>query len=259
MPYLTPNTPPANDFICRRLHIPNDETVIELVNGAISELVKPYLYEQFGAMTPEATSQMFAEMYLDYIESSVCMLGMIMPFATTNCPPNCLECDGAIYNRADYPRLWEVLDDSLKLNADEFRTPPLIGSFVLAGSGSFGEYPPFQEGGQAEVTLTAGQMPEHGHTAQPHSHTNAPHSHTTLPHSHGEVVAVPGIIPPGEIPVPVPVATAAPGVTSPAGVDVVSSGVVINGATVVIDAAGGGEAHNNMPPYYTLRYCMIAR
>lgn len=259
MPYLTPDFPPTGDFICRRLRIPNDLTVIQLVNGAISELMKEFNFEQSGAMTPAETVQLFSQMYLEYVESSACMLGMIIPFASQNVPPNCLECDGAIYNRADYPRLYDVLETSLIIDADTFRTPNLIGVFVLGASGHFGDVPPLSEGGESEVTLTYDQMPEHIHTTDPHTHTNAPHDHATLPHEHGEVIAVPGVIPPGEIPVPVPVATPAPGITAPAGVTVLSSGVVIDSTTVLLNSAGADEPHNNIPPFLALRYCMVAR
>lgn len=234
MALLTPDTPPANAYICRRLYIPAEPTVIALVNGALSTLLQDNRYEQYGQMSPEDTVQMFQEMWLSYIESDVCMLGMIVPFASATVPPGCLECDGAIYQRAEYPRLYARLHPALIVNADEFRTPDLTGQFVLGGTGDFGGHPAHQTGGESQVTLTTEQMPAHSHSSPPHSH---------LTHDHNPVPT------PAAIAIPPDIAlTASPHVPA----STASSGVVI-------ESAGGGQPHNNMPPYYTLRYCIIAR
>lgn len=244
MPYLTPNAPPPNDFVCRRVRIPNNVDFLALVNGALSELVKPYLYEQFGTLTPEETSQYFAEMFLDYIGSDVCMLGMIMPFATATTPPNTLECDGAIYDRADYPDLYDLLHPSLRISDTQFKTPELYGRFVLGGTGDMGFFPAHETGGQEEVTLDVNQMPQH-------DHETIPHAHSTVPHSHSEIIPVATIVN-GGLEAPAASAVPSPSVTG-------VSGVTVNPETVTVQPRGGSQPHTNMPPFYTLRYCMIAR
>lgn len=230
MPFLTPNVPPANEFICRRLRIPNQVDVIALVTGAIRELTLYSNYEPFGDMPPEDVVQMFTEMFLDYVESDECMIGQISAFATVTGPDGWLECDGAIYEREDYPDLSAVLHPDLFVGLDSFRTPDLTGRFILGGSGDMGFYPAHETGGAETVSLTEAEMPVHGHLDAGHSH--AVHEHIT-------VLAVV----PGEVPVNIPALF--PGVT----------GV----GQANIQPAGGGDAHNNMPPFYTLRYFIRAR
>jgi hypothetical protein len=62
MPYLTPDSIPE-DTVCFQLEIPNDVAWIAIVKGALSELIKAYRFEQFGALTPEQTALRFLDMY----------------------------------------------------------------------------------------------------------------------------------------------------------------------------------------------------
>lgn len=52
----------GDDLICRPLFIPDDLTLISSVGGALSELTKPYNWEQVGTMTPETASEIMTEM-----------------------------------------------------------------------------------------------------------------------------------------------------------------------------------------------------
>lgn len=54
MPYLTPGEIPEGD-ICRPLSIPANGEWLAIVSGALTELTKPYNWEQFGAVTVEET------------------------------------------------------------------------------------------------------------------------------------------------------------------------------------------------------------
>lgn len=54
--WLTPETL-AGDEICRPLFLPANDEVLALVGGALSELTKPYNYEQNGAITPAEISE----------------------------------------------------------------------------------------------------------------------------------------------------------------------------------------------------------
>lgn len=230
MPFLTPNVPPVNEYICRRLRIPNQVDVIALVTGALRELTLYSNYEPFGDMPPEDVVQMFTEMFLDYVESDECMIGQISAFATVTGPDGWLECDGAIYENTDYPDLSAVLHPDLLVGLDSFRTPDLTGRFILGGSGDMGFYPAHEIGGAETVTLTEAEMPVHGHVDSGHQHPT--HGHiTTLAVEPGEVtVSTPWFL--GD--------TSGPGFAA-------------------IQPAGGGDAHNNMPPFYTLRYFIRAR
>jgi len=65
--WLTPETIPA-DTICRALLIPDEESIIAAVAGAILPLTYPFNWEQYGAVTPAAIAarmqQMFAETFV---------------------------------------------------------------------------------------------------------------------------------------------------------------------------------------------------
>lgn len=65
MPYLTPDTAPG-DTICKTLVIPNDPFWIAIVNGALSSLIYPFAFEQYGTATPEEVAAVFAQMYDDF-------------------------------------------------------------------------------------------------------------------------------------------------------------------------------------------------
>src|SRR5690606_20883476 len=102
MPYLTPNTPPANRFICRRLRIPASADFLALVTGALASLIYEKNYEPHGSYSPADTAQAFKRMLAD-METGDCMIGEIKAFMRETLPDNCLPCDGSVYNRADYP------------------------------------------------------------------------------------------------------------------------------------------------------------
>ncbi len=224
MPFLTPAETPAAT-VCRRLFIPDHPDWLALVNGALAELIRPENWEAFGATTPAEAAARAQQMVLEYLESG-CMIGTIHPYVTSSPPPGCLPCDGSYHQRADYPRLYEALPPALIVDADTFQTPDLRDRFIYGA----GALPPLAVGGAAEVTLTINQMPQH--------------SHTTQPHSHSEIGATSMLIN-GGLEAPASAAVPTPSTTGP--------------ASVVVDAAGGGQPHENMPPYFVLAYCIVAR
>lgn len=239
MPYLTPSSTPA-DTVCRRLYIPNSPEWLAVVNGAISELMKPYRWEQFGAVSPEEAAERMQQMYLEYVRTD-CLIGLITPYITATVPPNCLPCDGSLHLRADYPYLYEVIEPLLRADADSFYTPDVRGRLIVPTADNF---PLYEIGGQRHHTILIENLPEHSHPTQPHGHT-------TLPHEHAEGVAVPTVVN-GGLEAPAASAAPAPGVTAPASVTVLES-------TVIVDAVGGGQPIEVMPPYVSLRYCVVAR
>ena len=137
------------------------------------------------------------------------MVGMIMPIITSAIPNGTLLCDGSIYNKIDYPALYDVLDSQFIVSSTQFRVPDLTGKF-LYGSNSVGT-----TGGSETHTLSVNEIP--------------PHTHTTQYPSVGvdfEGAGVPDMTAVGNPPI---------------GIYQSSS-------------VGGGQAHNNMPPYFTVRY-----
>jgi len=137
-----------------------------------------------------------------------------------------LPCDGAIYARSDYPILYSKIDPVYIVDADYFRVPDMRDRFMLGESATRALD---DTGGLESVTLSVSEMPAH--------------THTNLPHSHGEITALPALADLGTG-VPVPSATPAIGTTSP--------------QSIVIDNAGGGLAHENMPPFVVIRWAIVA-
>ncbi len=227
--WLTGNVPPANEYVCRRVRIPNDIGLVSAVSGALIELTKVYKWEQFGTLTPEECASLMTTMFSDYLDSN-CMIGTIQAYITTNPPNGCLICDGTIYDKSDYPTLYDLLDPVYQISGTQFATPDLRGQFLLGESGS---HAIGDTGGAETVTLTVDEMPSHSHIADPHSHTyDYPTVNLDL-----ENVGVPDVFGAGNPPIP----------------SLTSSEVV------TLQNTGGDEAHNNMPPFTVVRYCIVAR
>lgn len=162
----------------------------------------------------------------DVTESFQSMVGTIFLVAWADIPEGFLVCDGTVYARGDYPALYDVLDAVFIIDSDNFNVPELSGRVAIGESAGFaiGE-----TGGEIEHTLTSSEMPSHNHSDAGHLHALA-----------GEV---PGLaLSPGELPVDVP------GSTETTALGYAS-----------IQNTGGGNPHNNMQPYSTLRYVITAR
>lgn len=154
------------------------------------------------------------------------LVGLIMPVCTAALPQGTLLCDGSTYLRADYPNLYDALDLVYIIDPDTFMVPDLSDRFVMA-SGPL--HAANTSGGSATTTLTVDQLPAHTHTTQPHTHT--------------EVTAVPTPI---AIGAGVPAASAVPGagITGP--------------GTVIVDPTGNSQPIDLNPPYFALRYVVVA-
>lgn len=220
MGYLTPDAPPPNSFVCRRIIIPNSQDWLALVAGALASLVFLDSWEEFGSMTREEAAQTAKRIFLSFGDGGQCMIGAIIPYATAALPPNVLPCDGSVYQRTDYPILYDLLDPSLHINADEFATPDLRGRVVVGAGVGVGltPRPNLSTGGEEEVTLSISQIP-------PHSHLYTPPALLGLDLE--------------DVGVPTPAASI--------------------GTPTQTSAEGGGLPHNNMPPYLAVRYGIIAK
>lgn len=170
-------------------------------------------------------------------EVNYSMLGSILTLATQEIPENCLQCDGTTYNRVDYPELWEVIADSLKLDTDTFFVPDLQVRIPIGvppeGVGA--------EGGEVnpEVTLVIDHLPAHNHSV---NLIDPGHIHGIV----GTAGVSAGLV--GEIPAPVTIATV--GDTLPAN----------TGITVSINNTGEGEpVALPYPPVTGVMFVMVAR
>jgi len=227
--YLTPETLPA-DTICRVLFIPNSVDWLAQVIGAIQQLTFDYNWTPYGAVTPEEAADAMAQMFDRLcLNEGVCrMVGELVLWAGANDPDaeNLLLCDGSHYSSADYPDLWTVLGTTYGgTGSTDFAVPDLRGKVAMGSSGS---HAIGSSGGAETVTLTTGEIPSH--------------THTDTGHSHAEVTAVASL---AEVPV-IPVPAAVPGVG------------VTGSASANITNTGGGGAHNNMQPFLTMRYYIVA-
>jgi microcystin-dependent protein len=151
-------------------------------------------------------------------------VGEIRIFAHGTMPSTCHACDGALLHVADYPALAALLGTTYGGDGFEFFGLPNLLDRTVVGSGV--SYSLGQTGGEAEVTLTLDQMPEHSHTLRC---DNASASQSR-PANHY------------------------PGKGSTNQYEASSTADM---ASDVVTAAGGGESHQNMPPFAALVYCIV--
>lgn len=228
--YLTPTTPiPAGSF-CLRIVVPDDTPWRSALFGALDTLTLPGSWVQDGLLTPDDTVQYLQKPVLEAMEGGDwCMIGTIVAFATTDLPPHCLLCDGTEYLREDYANLYAALRPIFQTDADHFVVPDLRERFVLgASTDPDADYFVGRTGGEFDHTLTTAEMPSHTHNDLGHFHTegNALPNLTTIGPGAPEPTAIPGA-----------------GFTG--------------SASANIQVTGGGEAHNNTPPYFVLQWAIF--
>lgn len=159
-------------------------------------------------------------------------VGAVFPYITSDPPISCLPCDGATYDREDYPLLYEAIDPAFIIDGDTFFVPNLNGRTII-GAGESDEGTTFdvgEIGGEETHELVEAEIATH-------THIDSGHSHAIAGTTSGLAVS------PGELPVVVPI----PLVPSLTGT-----------SSAVIQDAGGGEPHNNMQPFMAIKYCVRA-
>ena len=93
-------------------------------------------------------------------------IGMIFLFAGNFAPRGFMLCNGQTLSISQYTALFSILGTSFGGNGTtNFQLPNLQGAFPLGtGTSQYGTYIIGQAGGNPNVTLTAGNMPQHSHT-----------------------------------------------------------------------------------------------
>lgn len=242
----TPQSAPMGST-CGRILIPDDPIIRAAIGQVLAWLAEPDVWnDEGGGQSPIDTASEMSKSLLSFTMRANCMLGVIVPFATANVPDGMLLCDGGVYNAADYPALWSIISPALQISGTQFKTPDLRGRFVMADGDA--NHPEHSIGGEYQHALVQSEMPYHQHLIDPHTHTNEPHYHTLVPgYTFNLDLEAPG----------------AP--------DIFGAGVTVtkdtSPATVTINptgylsanGVGGDTPHENTPPYYVLRYAMVAR
>ena len=88
-------------------------------------------------------------------------LGSVIAIWTQDIPPGTLLCDGSVYNRSDYPDLYEVLVPDLQITASTFLVPLLNNNYIRA-TGILSNVNTTV--GNDFFSLTIAQMPPHTHS-----------------------------------------------------------------------------------------------
>lgn len=171
--------------------------------------------------------------------------GVVQMWAGTDVPEGYVLCNGQELKAADYPELYDALGTAFNTamsaggvryttQAGFFRVPDLRGRFVVGQHDSDNDYRQAGDGGGLKkVTLTAAEMPAHGHSFRDYYY---PESSINLGAGHG----------------------------NPTGSSVGSGRSDVDNDSCLsfvheTEKAGGGSAHENRPPYYVLAYIMRAR
>lgn len=146
-------------------------------------------------------------------------VGTIVAFAGVVAPAGWVLCDGSVYKKSRYPALAAVLGATGA--GSEFMVPDLRGRFLMGASDA---HPPASSGGEEVHTLTEAEMPAHSH-------------HLVGP---GSWEGGAGIW--------------SSNVGAGSGWTTTSS--YQSGALGRLEAAaaGEGQAHNNLPPFYVVGY-----
>lgn len=130
--------------------------------------------DELGGLTPEQVTEIFLTAFGNIKQGCPLQPGDIVLSGAATTPQNRLECDGASYNTADYPLLFDAIGYQFGGSGATFRVPDFRGrSPVGQGSGpgltsrTIGD-----TGGGESTVLNEGNLPSHSHGS--HSHVTTP-------------------------------------------------------------------------------------
>ena len=167
--------------------------------------------------------------------------GTSLSFHGTTAPSGFLLEDGGLYVQSNYPELYAVLGTRHNIGGElsnQFRVPDSRGR-VAVGKAAGGTFLNLASKNGAEtVALGVGEMPIHNHTQLPHNHTQQGHGHSYSTNQGTAVFNTAG----------------GTGMDNRGNNNVVTTQTVaVNIESVGVNqAAGGGNAHNNIQPSLTV-------
>lgn len=150
-------------------------------------------------------------------------VGVVLPYAGTQAPTGWALCNGQLLNKNTYNTLFQVLGTQYGMSGDSFRVPDLRDRFI-AGAGS--SYAVGATGGAAQVFLGVNQIP--GHT-----HDIGGKASTAQSNGVGMYQST---------------------VAGGTGWQVLSTTENGSLSGLIAKSTGGGQAHENRPPYLALTY-----
>lgn len=205
---------------CRAVFYPGDTDNLADLLGAMQQLANPENWEQAGDQTPEDTAYQWELALAQTIARESCMpIGSIFWLAHSDIPGFCLEANGQAVQEDEYPALFAAIGYTFGVGDPDGFVLPDLRGMVAIGTGA-GNF-----GGDYAIGDQGGEI-DHTLTA------GEMPAHTHSVHAHG----IPALTPEGAIPVSTP--------------------NIVNGST---GSTGGGNAHNNMPPYIALLPVIVAK
>ena len=156
-------------------------------------------------------------------------VGSIIPYGNSVVPETYLLCNGQAVSRTDYPELFAIIGTSFGSGdgSTTFNVPDYRDKFVL---GAGGEVDLAETGGEKEVTLTLDEVPPHYHYLNNNGNDNTRLTMNAA-HTGGNNYNV--------------------------YMDSATSTEL--GPYIVTNYSGGGQSHNNMPPYVGTYYIIKAK
>ncbi|ULY68610.1 hypothetical protein [Chlorella virus XW01] len=179
-------------------------------------------------------------------------IGIVLPFATTTAPEGWLVCNGQEVSKTTYASLWNIIGNTfgVAVDSNNFKLPDLRGR-VIVGNGMGNGLSNRNIGdisGSETHTLTIAEIPGHTHTGTTNSSGTHSHELNIVDKDDGNFTNSDGQHPVGD-------AEKFNGNdhminTEPAG---------NHTHTFTTNSTGGGQAHNNMPPFAVLNYIIKYR